>query len=59
MYGAEIEQMVAFRQKWANSARESRDPIVYGVAAAEGAFFVRTGTRLYCVREARMDRIGE
>jgi hypothetical protein len=25
------------------------DPIVYGVAAAEGAFFVRTGTAVYRV----------
>ncbi len=27
------------------------DPTVYGVAAAGGAFFIRTGTRLYCVRQ--------
>jgi outer membrane protein assembly factor BamB len=26
------------------------DPIVYGVAAVDGAFFVRLGTHLYCVR---------
>lgn len=26
------------------------DPIVYGVAAADGAFYVRIGTHLYCVR---------
>jgi len=26
-------------------------PTVYGVAAAYGAFFVRTGTRLYCLRQ--------
>lgn len=26
-------------------------PTIYGVAAAGGAFFVRTGSRLYCVRE--------
>jgi outer membrane protein assembly factor BamB len=26
------------------------DPIVYGVAAVDDAFFLRTGTRLYCVR---------
>lgn len=25
------------------------DPIVYGVAAVDGAFFIRLGTRLYCV----------
>jgi len=26
-------------------------PIVYGVAAVDGAFFVRTGTKLYCLRK--------
>ena len=26
------------------------DPTVYGVAATSGSFFIRTGTRLYCVR---------
>lgn len=25
-------------------------PVVYGVAAVDGAFFVRNGTRLYCIR---------
>ncbi len=30
-------------------AAEYMDPIVYGVAAADGAFFIRTGTRLYRV----------
>ncbi len=28
----------------------ARDPIVYGVVAADGAFVIRTGTRLFCVR---------
>jgi outer membrane protein assembly factor BamB len=28
---------------------EYGDPVVYGVAAAGGAFFLRTGTRLFCV----------
>ena len=27
------------------------DPTVYGAAAAGGAFFIRTGTRLYCLRQ--------
>lgn len=27
------------------------DPTVYGVAVADGAFVIRTGTRLYCVRK--------
>jgi hypothetical protein len=29
---------------------EYLDPLVYGVAAIDGAFFVRVGSRLYCVR---------
>jgi len=29
------------------------DPTVYGVAVGDGAFFIRTGTRLYCVRGAK------
>jgi hypothetical protein len=41
-----------FRERRASSAADSRDPIVYGVAAADGAFFIRTGTRIYCVGEA-------
>jgi hypothetical protein len=31
---------------------EYLDPIVYGVAAARDSFFVRIGTRLYCLRRA-------
>ena len=31
------------------AAPEYLDPIVYGVAAADGAFFIRTGTRLFRV----------
>jgi outer membrane protein assembly factor BamB len=30
---------------------EYMDPIVYGVAAADGGFYVRTGTALYCLRQ--------
>jgi hypothetical protein len=40
-----------FRKRRENSASDSRDPIVYGVAAAGGTFYVRTGTRLYAIRE--------
>lgn len=29
-------------------------PTVYGVAAADNSFFIRTGTRLYCVRSESM-----
>lgn len=50
--GAELHALgEAFRQRRAGAAEESRDPLVYGVAAAGDAFFVRTGTRLYCLRE--------
>jgi hypothetical protein len=49
--GAELRALgEEFRQRRASAAQESRDPIVYGVAAAGDAFFVRTGTRLYCLR---------
>ncbi len=40
-----------FRKRRENSASDSRDPIVYGVAAAGGTFYIRTGTRLYAIRE--------
>jgi len=40
----------SFRQRREGSKDSARDPIVYGVAAADGAFVIRTGTRLYCVR---------
>lgn len=39
----------AFRRKRSESRGESADPIVYGVAATEEAFYVRTGTRLYAI----------
>lgn len=48
---SELAQMgEEFRKRRENSAQESRDPLVYGVAAANGSLFLRTGTRLYCVR---------
>jgi hypothetical protein len=28
----------------------ARDPVVHGVAAADDAFVIRTGTRLFCIR---------
>ena len=47
----EIKAMAEeFRKRRENSQSESRDPIVYGVAASGGTFYVRTGTRLYAVR---------
>ena len=39
----------SFRKRREGSKDLARDPIVYGVAAADGAFVIRTGTRLYCV----------
>lgn len=32
------------------SRERYQDPIVYGVAVTDDSFFIRTGTRLYCVR---------
>lgn len=40
----------SFRKRREGSRESARDPIVYGVAAANGMFVVRTGTRLYCIR---------
>ncbi|MEM8670375.1 MAG: PQQ-binding-like beta-propeller repeat protein [Planctomycetota bacterium] len=40
------------RQRSSSSSESYGDPIVYGVAAVDGAFFIRTGTRLYCVRSS-------
>ncbi|HND52543.1 MAG TPA: hypothetical protein PLV92_09110, partial [Pirellulaceae bacterium] len=38
-----------FRKRREGMKDQSRDPIVYGVAAADGMILIRTGTRLYCV----------
>lgn len=47
----EIEAMsVAFRKRREHARGDSRDPILYGVAVADGTIFLRTGTRMYCVR---------
>jgi len=40
----------SFRKRREGSQALARDPIVYGVAAADGAFIIRTGTRVFCVR---------
>jgi len=46
----ELEAMAkSFAERRSNSQASSRDPIVYGVAAVNGAIVVRTGTRLYCI----------
>ena len=44
---AEMERR--FREKRTSSRSESRDPIVYGLAAADGVLVLRTGTRLFAV----------
>lgn len=41
----------SFRQRRAGSREAARDPIVYGAAAAGDAFVIRTGTRLFCIRQ--------
>ncbi len=47
----EIKAMAAsFAARRANSQASARDPIVYGVAATQGAIIIRTGTRLYCIQ---------
>lgn len=49
---AELAQMAkSFAERRKNSQASSRDPIVYGVAAVPGAIIVRTGTRLYCLKD--------
>ncbi|MDG2220602.1 MAG: PQQ-binding-like beta-propeller repeat protein [Rubripirellula sp.] len=46
----ELEAMAkSFAERRSNSAASARDPIVYGVAAADGRIVVRTGTRLYVI----------
>ncbi len=51
--GDEIRKMgESFRKRRAGSRESNRDPIVYGAAAVDGAFLIRTGTRLFCVRRA-------
>ena len=47
---AEMKAMEeSFRKRREGSQALARDPIVYGVAAADGAFIIQTGTRLFCV----------
>lgn len=46
----ELEAMAkSFAERRSNSSASARDPIVYGVAAANGKIAVRTGTRLYVI----------
>ena len=45
---SELDAMAKqFAERRASSRTSARDPIVYGVAAAEGIIVIRTGTRLY------------
>ncbi len=48
----ELEAMAkSFAERRAGARVGARDPIVYGVAASGGCLVIRTGTRLYCVRD--------
>jgi len=40
----------SFRKRREGSRESARDPIVYGVAASDGLFVIRTGTRIYCIQ---------
>ena len=47
---AEMKAMEeSFRKRREGSQALARDPIVDGVAAADGAFVIRTEARLFCV----------
>jgi len=49
---AELKAMAeSFAKRREGSQAGARDPIVYGVAAVDGAIIIRTGTRLYCVSD--------
>ena len=55
---AELKAMAdSFAQRREGSQSAARDPIVYGVAAVDGAIVIRTGTRLYCVSNRIVDRV--
>lgn len=47
------EMEKSFRERRAGSQDSARDPIVYGAAASDGSLFIRTGTRMYCIREVQ------
>jgi hypothetical protein len=48
-------QAIADRSSNSSGSNSFGDPVVYGLAVGDGAFFVRTGTRLYCIRS---DNVG-
>ncbi|MFL3656692.1 MAG: PQQ-binding-like beta-propeller repeat protein [Opitutales bacterium] len=48
-------QAIADRSSNRSGSNSFGDPVVYGLAVGDGAFFVRTGTRLYCIRS---DNVG-
>ena len=43
----------SFRKRREGSREGARDPIVYGIAAADGTIVVRTGTRLYAISQKK------
>ncbi|GAB5405550.1 MAG: PQQ-binding-like beta-propeller repeat protein [Aureliella sp.] len=49
---SELKAMAeSFAARRASSRSSARDPIVYGAVASSGNILVRTGTRLYCIRD--------
>ena len=50
--GQELAAMAkSFAERRAGARAGAADPIVYGVAASAGNLVIRTGTRLYCIRD--------
>ncbi|MFK7822113.1 MAG: PQQ-binding-like beta-propeller repeat protein [Planctomycetaceae bacterium] len=43
----------SFKKRRAGSREGARDPIVYGIAAANGTLLIRTGTRLYAIADSQ------
>ncbi len=55
---AELKAMAdSFAKRREGSQTSTRDPIVYGAAAVDGALVIRTGTRLYCVSVPDTDEV--
>lgn len=50
---SELQKMMEeFSKRREGSREEARDPILYGVAAADGVIVIRTGTRLYAIGQS-------
>ncbi|MEM9940441.1 MAG: PQQ-binding-like beta-propeller repeat protein [Planctomycetota bacterium] len=46
------EEIRAMEERSRSSSNSYGDPIVYGAAAGESSLFIRTGTRIYCVKKS-------